>query len=289
MLEPAHIVGISKTRYVLATPRCLEWRHALQRSEHEHDRIRIRRTRVAGLVVVIAAIAASSATSCRRPRLRGPHHPSTSFAVSTVVRSAKRCPARCGRHTARPRSSKEDSRRSTPARTSTRLRSPSVAKVMTAYLVLRDHPLRLGQDGPTITLTDADVADTDRRRGRSRSCPSPIAAGVPRSARRCCSVGRSRWTVRTRKLPGRRPPPTRLLTCRRDAVDVGPAAAAPWLSEHGADDGLCQVAGPEPWHCGLRPTPSNRGCLRHLPPPRPGCGSLEGYRCQRDQRRRRAP
>src|SRR5690349_4352642 len=40
----------------------------------------------------------------------------------------------------------------------------SVAKVMTAYLVLRDHPLRRGEDGPTITLTDADVADTERRR-----------------------------------------------------------------------------------------------------------------------------
>jgi D-alanyl-D-alanine carboxypeptidase (penicillin-binding protein 5/6) len=39
----------------------------------------------------------------------------------------------------------------------------SVAKVMTAYLVLGDHPLRLGHDGPTITLTDADVADTDGR------------------------------------------------------------------------------------------------------------------------------
>ncbi|HMC69211.1 MAG TPA: hypothetical protein VKJ07_08670, partial [Mycobacteriales bacterium] len=52
----------------------------------------------------------------------------------------------------------------------------SVAKVMTAYLVLRDHPLRLGQDGPTITLTDADVADTDRRRGREESVVS-IAAG----------------------------------------------------------------------------------------------------------------
>ena len=50
----------------------------------------------------------------------------------------------------------------------------SVAKVMTAYLVLRDHPLRPGEAGPTITLTDADVADTDRRRGQgSRSCPSP--------------------------------------------------------------------------------------------------------------------
>ena len=52
----------------------------------------------------------------------------------------------------------------------------SVAKVMTAYLVLRDHPLRLGEDGPTITLTDADVADTDRRRGQGESVV-PIAAG----------------------------------------------------------------------------------------------------------------
>src|SRR5215467_4239927 len=38
----------------------------------------------------------------------------------------------------------------------------SVAKVMTAYLVLRDHPLGPGQDGPAITLTAADVADTDQ-------------------------------------------------------------------------------------------------------------------------------
>jgi D-alanyl-D-alanine carboxypeptidase (penicillin-binding protein 5/6) len=52
----------------------------------------------------------------------------------------------------------------------------SVAKVMTAYLVLRDHPLRLGEDGPTITLTDADVADTDRR-SRQRESVVSIAAG----------------------------------------------------------------------------------------------------------------
>jgi serine-type D-Ala-D-Ala carboxypeptidase (penicillin-binding protein 5/6) len=52
----------------------------------------------------------------------------------------------------------------------------SVAKVMTAYLVLRDHPLRVGQDGPTITLTDADVADADRRRGQRESVVS-IAVG----------------------------------------------------------------------------------------------------------------
>jgi D-alanyl-D-alanine carboxypeptidase (penicillin-binding protein 5/6) len=52
----------------------------------------------------------------------------------------------------------------------------SVAKVMTAYLVLRGHPLRPGEDGPTITLTGADVADTDRRRGRQESVVS-VAAG----------------------------------------------------------------------------------------------------------------
>jgi serine-type D-Ala-D-Ala carboxypeptidase (penicillin-binding protein 5/6) len=51
----------------------------------------------------------------------------------------------------------------------------SVAKVMTAYLVLRDHPLRPGEDGPTITLTDADVADTDRRRRQQESVVSIVA------------------------------------------------------------------------------------------------------------------
>jgi D-alanyl-D-alanine carboxypeptidase (penicillin-binding protein 5/6) len=34
----------------------------------------------------------------------------------------------------------------------------SVAKVMTAYVVLRDHPLRAGDQGPPITVTPADVA-----------------------------------------------------------------------------------------------------------------------------------
>ena len=52
----------------------------------------------------------------------------------------------------------------------------SVAKVMTAYLVLRDHPLGLGEAGPTITLTAADVADTDRR-SRRRESVVPVVAG----------------------------------------------------------------------------------------------------------------
>lgn len=52
----------------------------------------------------------------------------------------------------------------------------SVAKVMTAYLVLRDHPLRPGERGPTMSFTAADVADTERRRGQGESVVA-IAAG----------------------------------------------------------------------------------------------------------------
>src|SRR5581483_5482120 len=52
----------------------------------------------------------------------------------------------------------------------------SVAKVMTAYLVLRDHPLGPGQVGPTITLTEDDVADTELRGGRDESIV-PVVAG----------------------------------------------------------------------------------------------------------------
>ena len=45
-----------------------------------------------------------------------------------------------------------------------------------------------------------------------------------------------------------------------DAVDIGPVDAATWLSEHGADYGLCQIYGNEPWHFELRPDAVDRGC-----------------------------
>jgi zinc D-Ala-D-Ala carboxypeptidase len=45
-----------------------------------------------------------------------------------------------------------------------------------------------------------------------------------------------------------------------DAVDIGPDAAAEWLSEHGAEYGLCQIYGNEPWHYELRPEAVDDGC-----------------------------
>ena len=45
-----------------------------------------------------------------------------------------------------------------------------------------------------------------------------------------------------------------------DAVDIGDSDATAWLSEHGAEYGLCQIYGNEPWHYELRSEASDHGC-----------------------------
>jgi hypothetical protein len=45
-----------------------------------------------------------------------------------------------------------------------------------------------------------------------------------------------------------------------DAVDIGHSDAAAWLSEHGAEYGLCQIYANEPWHYELRPEAVDDGC-----------------------------
>ena len=45
-----------------------------------------------------------------------------------------------------------------------------------------------------------------------------------------------------------------------DAADIGPFDATAWLSEHGAEYGLCQIYGNEPWHYELRPEAIAHGC-----------------------------
>ena len=45
-----------------------------------------------------------------------------------------------------------------------------------------------------------------------------------------------------------------------DAVDIGPIDATAWLSEHGAEYGLCQIYSNEPWHYELRPEAIDHGC-----------------------------
>jgi len=45
-----------------------------------------------------------------------------------------------------------------------------------------------------------------------------------------------------------------------DAVDIGRSDAAAWLSEHGAEYGICQIYANEPWHYELRPEAVDHGC-----------------------------
>ena len=47
-----------------------------------------------------------------------------------------------------------------------------------------------------------------------------------------------------------------------DAVDIGSFDATAWLSEHGAEYGLCQIYHNEPWHYELRPEAINHRCPR---------------------------
>jgi D-alanyl-D-alanine carboxypeptidase (penicillin-binding protein 5/6) len=138
-------------------------------------RIRIRRIRVAGLLVVIAAIAAAlgyrslaaSSSTAASPIvvLRGEHRGVLGEALtSTVWPAYGQAAVQIGQSQIQAGPNQHVAA------------IASVAKVMTASLVLREHPLALGEDGPTITLTDADVADTDRRRGQQESVVS-ISAG----------------------------------------------------------------------------------------------------------------
>jgi D-alanyl-D-alanine carboxypeptidase (penicillin-binding protein 5/6) len=138
-------------------------------------RIRIHRIRVAGLLVAIGAIAAafgyqllassSSPATSSTEVLRSEHRGGLGKVPSTVWPAYGQAAfIQTGRSQVRTGPNQHAAA------------IASVAKVMTAYLVLRDHPLRLGEDGPTITLTDADVADTDRRL-RQRESVVSIAAG----------------------------------------------------------------------------------------------------------------
>jgi serine-type D-Ala-D-Ala carboxypeptidase (penicillin-binding protein 5/6) len=138
-------------------------------------RTRFRWIRVVGLFVVIAAIvvylgdrlkASSSSTGSPIEKLRSEHRRALGEAVPSTVWPAY------------GQAAFVESGQSQVHAGPNQYAAPiaSVAKVMTAYVVLRDHPLRPRQDGSAISLTDADVVDTERRRGQAESVVS-IAAG----------------------------------------------------------------------------------------------------------------
>jgi D-alanyl-D-alanine carboxypeptidase (penicillin-binding protein 5/6) len=132
----------------------------------------VRTIRVAGLLLVVAAFGAAlgheltaSSPSTSADFLRSAHRgPRARVLPRTVWPAYGQAAVQLGRSRIQAGPSQH------------RAAIASLAKVMTAYLVLRDHPLPSGEDGPTITLTYADEADTDSRRDKHESVVS-VAAG----------------------------------------------------------------------------------------------------------------
>jgi len=134
-----------------------------RRARARRRRLRLRRIRAGGLLLLLAAVAGAAG-----------YHVASS--TSTAVATTREVPGTVW--PAYGQAAFVESGESQVHAGPNQHPAPiaSVAKVMTAYLVLRDHPLRPGEDGPAITLTEADVADTARRREQGESLV-PIAAG----------------------------------------------------------------------------------------------------------------
>ena len=117
---------------------------------------------------------------------------------------------------------------------------------------------------PGVVNLDPDLLHALRERRRmpltTASSSSSTAAGAPRSTRISSSVRRSptygseeeaaRW-VATADTSAH---------VSGDAVDIGSSDATAWLSEHGAQYGLCPIYDNEPWHFELRPEAIDQGC-----------------------------
>jgi D-alanyl-D-alanine carboxypeptidase (penicillin-binding protein 5/6) len=127
-------------------------------------RIRIRRLRAAGLLVVAAAIGAAVGY-----RL-------TTSAASTAAASVEASPSTVWPAYGQAAFVRAGQSQIQVGPNQHAAPIASVAKVMTAYLVIRDHPLLPGEEGPSIVLTEADVADTQRRHSQQESVV-PVAAG----------------------------------------------------------------------------------------------------------------
>src|SRR5438552_3054755 len=183
-------------------------------------RIRIRRIRVAGLLVVIAAIAAalgyqllaSSPSTAESPPidvLRNEHRSALGEAPPSTVWPAHGQAAfvQTGRSQVQAGPNQHAAA------------IASLAKVMTAYLVLRDHPLRLGQDGPTLTVADT-VNNTNTLLGHNGFVG--VKTGSDDAAGGCFAFRAIRW------IDGKRTTITGVVLGQpgHDQIAAGLAAAA---------------------------------------------------------------
>ncbi len=238
--ELAHVVGISKTTYVLATPRCLDWRHDLQRTSTNND-----------------PSDSDSQDPCRRPasRHRGdrrsPRLPvllASSPRSSSTVSSSSTATSPIGvpRSEHRPLRSEQrgalgEADGAVPAGTTVFDDAiPGVANLDPALLgALRQAATDAADDGVEFFVDSGWRSPEYQERLLQQAV---LKYGSEEEA--------ARWVAT----------PNTSAHVSGDAVDIGRSDATAWLSEHGAEYGLCQIYSNEPWHYELRPEAIDHGC-----------------------------
>jgi zinc D-Ala-D-Ala carboxypeptidase len=185
-------------------------------------RIRIRKIRVAGLLVVIAAIAAT-----------------LGYQLSTSSSSTARSPVDVLR--SEPRGPLGESDGAVPDGTTVfDDQIPGVGNLDSDLLdAVRQAATDAAADGVEF-LVDSGWRSPEYQEQLLREAVSKYGS----------EAEAARWVAT----------PDKSAHVSGDAVDIGPSGAAAWLSEHGAEYGLCQIYGNEPWHYELRPDAIDLGC-----------------------------
>jgi zinc D-Ala-D-Ala carboxypeptidase len=193
-------------------------------------RVRIRRLRVAGLLVVIAAIAAlgyQSRASSWPPASSSSTAPSSSSRVG-VPRRGHRGPLGEADGAVPDRTTVFDDE------------VPGVANLDSDLLGALRQAATDAADDRVDVYVDSGWRSPEYQERLLREAISKYGS----------EAEAARWVAS----------PDRSAHVSGDAVDIGPSGAAAWLSEHGAEYGLCQIYGNEPWHYELRPGAGDHGC-----------------------------
>jgi zinc D-Ala-D-Ala carboxypeptidase len=197
-------------------------------------RIRIRRIRVVGLLVVIAAIAAVLGDQLPAPSSSTASTPSTASAPSTG------------------------------ARPSTSFRSEHRGALGEAGGAIPDGTTVFDDEVPGVAKLDSDLLGALRKAATdaARDGVEFVVDSGWRSPEYQEQLLREAISKYGSEEAARRwvATPNTSAHVSGDAVDIGPSSAASWLSEHGAAYGLCQIYGNEPWHYELRPEAIDQGC-----------------------------
>jgi zinc D-Ala-D-Ala carboxypeptidase len=199
-------------------------------------RIRIRRIRVAGLLVVIAAIAAALGSQLL------PSSSSTAASPIDVLLTEHRgLPSEPPGLPRQHRDALGEADSAVPDGTTVfDDEVPGVANLDPALLgALRQAATAAAVDGVEF-FVDSGWRSPDYQEQLLREAVSEYGS----------EAEAARWVAT----------PNRSAHVSGDAVDIGRSDATAWLSEHGAEYGLCQIYGNEPWHYELRPEAIDHRC-----------------------------